>query len=168
MCRDATSTWHSSPLRGKKLFGPRETLNSKLMGIGCPPSMVGGAQAPRHRWRRSIQDARLPSHSQGYCSTERPGTWMEEISSQPILVPNKATPETLVLSNPLSFQKFSSVVEFTAHLPRFGGLTRCRVAGLKIRKFQPFSRVYNRIPRLYLGGPSHRIFKPATIPETQP
>ena len=38
--------------------------------------MVGGAYAPRHRWRRSIQVARLPSHSQGYCSThERPGTW---------------------------------------------------------------------------------------------
>ena len=38
--------------------------------------MVGGACAPRHRWRRSIQHARLPSHSQGYCSThERPGTW---------------------------------------------------------------------------------------------
>ena len=31
--------------------------------------MVGGAYAPRHRWRRSIQVARLPSHSQGYCST---------------------------------------------------------------------------------------------------
>ena len=38
--------------------------------------MVGGAYAPRHRWRRSIQHARLPSHSQAYCSThERPGTW---------------------------------------------------------------------------------------------
>ena len=38
--------------------------------------MVGGAYAPRHRWRRSIQVARLPSHSQRYCSThERPGTW---------------------------------------------------------------------------------------------
>ena len=36
--------------------------------------MVGGAYAPRHRWRRSIQVARLPSYSQGYCSTyERPG-----------------------------------------------------------------------------------------------
>ena len=44
--------------------------------MGRPPSMVGGAHAPRHRWRRSIQVARLPSHSQGYCSThERPGTW---------------------------------------------------------------------------------------------
>ena len=31
--------------------------------------MVGGAYAPQHRWRRSIQVARLPSHSQGYCST---------------------------------------------------------------------------------------------------
>ena len=38
--------------------------------------MVGGAYAPQHRWRRSIQVDRLPSHSQGYCGThERPGTW---------------------------------------------------------------------------------------------
>ena len=47
--------------------------------------MVGGAYAPRHRWRRSIQVARLPSHSQGYCSTHE--RYLEEFSSGPILVP---------------------------------------------------------------------------------
>ena len=44
--------------------------------------MVGGAYAPRHRWRRSI--ARLPSYSQGYCSTyERPGTWRSLLGTSP-------------------------------------------------------------------------------------
>ena len=38
---------------------------------------------PPHRWRRSIQVDRLPSHSQGYCSThERPGTWRSSPQDQ--------------------------------------------------------------------------------------
>ena len=56
--------------------------------------MVGGAYAPQHRWRRSIQVARLPSHSQRYCSTherperycrthERPGSWRSFVKSIP-------------------------------------------------------------------------------------
>ena len=45
--------------------------------------MVGGAYAPQHRWRRLIQDACLPSHSQGYCSThERPGNWRSSPRNQ--------------------------------------------------------------------------------------
>ena len=48
--------------------------------------MVGGAYAPQHRWRRSIQDARLPSSSQGYCycsTHERPGTSSGPVKSLP-------------------------------------------------------------------------------------
>ena len=48
--------------------------------------MVGGAYAPRHRWRSSIQHARLPSHR-----------YLEEFSLGPVLVPYKVNTLNLVV-----------------------------------------------------------------------
>ena len=52
----------------------------------------------------------------------------------------------------------SKAMEFTAHLPRFGGLPPCKLHGLKTRRFPAFPGVF-QIPRLFWWRSSHGNLK---------